>query len=216
MNVIDWKQTDALIFDMDGTLWDAVDSYCAVWNACFRMFGVSRVVTRDELLACMGLPLSEIYTRLCGETPSVSYELFLPAVEKAEAEMMPVLGGRPYPGVKESIGLLSGKYRIFLLSNCGKNGLRDMMDWLGIGPYVTEAVTFGETGKEKSENMKILKAKYGLVQPVYVGDTEGDCRQTHVAELPFVHAAYGFGCCTDADLSFDSFMKLTEFFLKLK
>ena len=26
----DWSKTDALIFDMDGTLWDAVDSYCKV------------------------------------------------------------------------------------------------------------------------------------------------------------------------------------------
>lgn len=24
---------DAYIFDMDGTLWDAVDGYCDVWNA---------------------------------------------------------------------------------------------------------------------------------------------------------------------------------------
>ncbi len=27
------KNYDSVIFDMDGTLWDAVDSYCRVWNA---------------------------------------------------------------------------------------------------------------------------------------------------------------------------------------
>ena len=35
MNIVNrnivWTKTDALIFDMDGTLWDAVDSYCKIW-----------------------------------------------------------------------------------------------------------------------------------------------------------------------------------------
>ena len=26
------EKFDSLIFDMDGTLWDAVDSYCEIWN----------------------------------------------------------------------------------------------------------------------------------------------------------------------------------------
>ena len=33
-------QFDSLIFDMDGTLWDAVDSYVAVWDATFAEFGM--------------------------------------------------------------------------------------------------------------------------------------------------------------------------------
>ena len=45
----DWVSTDALIFDMDGTLWDAVDSYCEIWNRTFRDFGVDCTVGRDVL-----------------------------------------------------------------------------------------------------------------------------------------------------------------------
>ena len=67
---IDWAATDALCFDMDGTLWDAVDSYCEIWNRCFRKVGMDRVVARQELIACMGLNLHEILRRLCGGVPS--------------------------------------------------------------------------------------------------------------------------------------------------
>ena len=82
----DWSKTDALIFDMDGTLWDAVDSYCKVWNECFRVFGVERVVMRDELVACMGLPLEEIYRRVAGDVPVIPTEVFIPRLEQLEKE----------------------------------------------------------------------------------------------------------------------------------
>ena len=32
--------TDALIFDMDGTLWDAVDTYAEIWNMAFEREGI--------------------------------------------------------------------------------------------------------------------------------------------------------------------------------
>lgn len=212
----DWSKTDALIFDMDGTLWDAVDSYCKVWNECFRVFGVERVVMRDELVACMGLPLEEIYRRVAGDVPVIPTEVFIPRLEQLEKEMMPRLGGRPYPHMCEGMERLSEYYSIFLLSNCGVSGLTDMMRHTGITPYVTEAATFGATQRPKSENMRMLCEKYGLKQAVYVGDTEGDCRQTRLAGLPFVFAAYGFGTCSQPDLAFDSFIDMSDFFIKLK
>lgn len=214
--MIDWSKTDALIFDMDGTLWDAVDSYCEVWNECFRAFGVERVVMRRELVECMGLPLDEIYRRIAGDSPVISPEAYLPRLEQLEKEMMPRLGGKPYPHMRECMEQLSEHYAVFLLSNCGVNGLTDMMRHTGITPFVTEAVTFGATQRPKNENMRMLCDKYGLKQAVYVGDTEGDCQQTRLAGLPFVFAAYGFGTCSQPDLAFNSFIEMSDFFIKLK
>ena len=58
---------DSLIFDMDGTLWDAVDSYVAVWNATFEAMGYRVSVSRDELLLYMG---TVSYTHLTLPTTS--------------------------------------------------------------------------------------------------------------------------------------------------
>jgi phosphoglycolate phosphatase len=89
---IDWAATDALCFDMDGTLWDAVDSYCEIWNRCFRKVGMDRVVARQELIACMGLNLHEILRRLCGGVPMPDADAFLSDIEREEIRLMPVLG----------------------------------------------------------------------------------------------------------------------------
>lgn len=214
--MIDWSATDALVFDMDGTLWDAVDSYCEVWNVGFRRFGIERTVTRDELIACMGLSIGEIYRRIiCGAAAPDERE-FLAFIESEEKRLMPLLGGTPYPGVKDGIRRLSEAYQVFLLSNCGESGLTDMMRHVGITPYVKEAVTYGATLLPKSENLKMLKAKHSLRQPVYVGDTQGDCNQTRLADMPFVYAAYGFGDCTGYDKSVDLFQELVDFFMDIK
>ncbi len=216
MEAIDWSKTDALIFDMDGTLWDAVDSYCAVWNVCFRLFGVDRTVSRQALIDCMGLTPDKIYDKIVGENPQLEKGEFLLRLTEKEKELMPELGGVPYPGVVDGIERLSKAYTLFLVSNCSENGLRDMMRYIGITPYVKEAVTFGATNRIKSENMEYLKAKYKLKLPVYIGDTEGDCQQTHLAGLPFVWVSYGFGKCDAPDKSFPSFGALTEFFMNIK
>ena len=79
---IDWVATDALCFDMDGTLWDAVDSYCEIWNRCFRKVGMDRVVARQDLLACMGQNLHEILRRLCGGVPMPDAHEFLSDQER--------------------------------------------------------------------------------------------------------------------------------------
>ena len=55
--------------------------------------------------------------------------------------------------------------------------------------------------RDKNENLTALAEKYSLRQLVYVGDTEGDCRQTHIAGMPFVFASYGFGHCDNADMT---------------
>ena len=80
---------DSLIFDMDGTLWDAVDSYAEIWNATSRELGVDRVVTRDDLLRYMGRPLNEIFHALF-DGMNVDAEIYQKLVAENDHKMMPV------------------------------------------------------------------------------------------------------------------------------
>lgn len=213
---MDWSTVDSIIFDMDGTLWDATESYTEIWNICSEKAGIKARITPEELKKYMGLPLDEIFGKVHNVTKKFDIKKYLSMLEQAEDELMPSLGGKPYPGMRECIKKLSAVYKLFMVSNCGKNGLKNFMEWTETSEFFTDSLTFGGTNKSKSENIKTLIGKYNLKSPVYMGDTQGDCDQTHLAGIPFVFARYGFGTCTDYDIAFDSIRDFTEYFLKLK
>lgn len=202
---------DSLIFDMDGTLWDAVDSYCKIWDRTLSETGINHRVSRQELLDCMGMPINEIF-KIVIQTPTDT-EKFLERLDYNEQKMMPELGGKLYPHVKDGIQELAARYRLFMVSNCGAEGLRNFLSFTGLSPYMDDTLTHGETQQSKAENIKTLIARNNLKAPIYVGDTQGDCDSAHQAGIPMVFTAYGFGKCNNAEYRVDSFKQLTELFL---
>lgn len=184
---------DSYIFDMDGTLWDAVPSYCEIWNRAIAEFGLARPpVTYREVCDLMGRQLDDIYDVLIGE-PAIRAD-FVRRLEEISAELMPVLGGKLYPGVADTLARLkAGGAKLFMVSNCEAHGLPDFLAFTGLGPVITDTLSFGQTGADKDVNIRTLIDRYGLRAPVYVGDTMGDLVHTHAVGIPFVWAAYGFG-----------------------
>lgn len=191
---------DSYIFDMDGTLWDAVDSYCAVWNKTIADLGLDIAsVTRARLQGLMGTPLGGIYDALVGDAAERAD--FNKVLRRNEDEMMPHLGGRLYPGVKSTLEELHRRgARLFMVSNCSPKGLPNFLAFTGLGPLIEDWRSYGANGLEKDANIRELVGCYNLRTPVYIGDTAGDCADTHAAGIPFVWASYGFGHdVTDAD-----------------
>lgn len=212
---LDFKSTDSLIFDMDGTLWDATDSYAAVWNASFEHFGLAKRITRDDLCPYMGMTLDRIIAGLLKDQ-TIDAPAFIADLHATEQQLMPRLGGRPFPGLRQGLEQLSSCYRLFMVSNCGRYGLRDFGVFTGTSHCFTATLSHGQNPVPKSENIGRIISQYLLQAPVYVGDTQSDCDQAHRAGVPFVFAAYGFGCCSDPDASFSSFQDLVEFFMSIK
>lgn len=204
------KSYDSLIFDMDGTLWDAIDSYAEVWNRTNPEFGIKRRVVRADLLDYMGKTIDVIFRELFGQPDGIDTEEYLRRLDHWESTLMPVLGGRLYEGVVDGLRELSRKYRLFLVSNCGSDGLRNMMRFAGITPYITDTLTYGETGEGKDRNIAAIIRRHGLKAPLYIGDTQGDSDAAHAAGADMAFARWGFGSCRDAELAFDSFVQLTK------
>ena len=207
---------DSIIFDMDGTLWDAVDSYVWIWNESFRQLGLSRRFDRDSLLGMMGKQPDEIIREcLDGEAATVDVDLVYRTVFGLQERTMLLLGGRLYDGVRSGLERLASRYRLFLLSNCESYGARQFLEYTRLGHLFEDSLTFGETRLPKALNMRLLCERHGLAAPVYVGDTDSDRRQTEAAGLPFVFVSYGFGRAERADLTFDNFPSLEAYFMGL-
>lgn len=206
---------DSLIFDMDGTLWDNVDSYVIVWNKGLEINGYRSRVTRDDLLGLMG---KEARVMLDAVLPSASRaaqdELFDEVVWQYHL-LVPVMKPHIYEGVYEGLEKLSKKYPLFLLSNCEKGGLVNFMKHTGTAHLFTDYMEHGENLKPKSFNMKLLKERNNLQFPLYIGDTDSDSKASSEADVPFVFVTYGFGKTDKYTYTFDSFPQLVEFFLNI-
>ena len=90
---------------------------------------------------------------------------------------------------------------MFIVSNCQSGYIELFLKKTGLAPYVTDTECFGDTGMKKAENIRLVVARNGLQQPVYVGDTKGD-------GVPFVHAVYGFGRAVQPEAVIETFPKL--------
>lgn len=207
MKMMNNHPVDSLIFDMDGTLWDAVDSYAIIWNTTLDEVGARhKRVTRQDLLSLMGSYLDKILNEL---VPDVSEQkMLLEKVMVNEAAMMPQLGGKLYPHVKQLIPELAKKYRLFMVSNCGPGGLENFVRYNGLEGCFIDLLSHGGTGKSKKENILDLVERYALKRPVYVGDTQSDADSAHAAGCPFIWTRYGFGYVKDAEATITSFDQL--------
>ncbi|MBP3350138.1 MAG: HAD family hydrolase [Bacteroidaceae bacterium] len=207
------QDTDALIFDMDGTLWDAVDTYAEIWNMAFERENIERRITRADLLALIGTPIDDIMRHF---VPAERVEHLLKTIAELVVTELPRLGGKLYEGVQEGVAELSKHYKLFMLSNCDELELPIFVRYAGIESYITDTIAYGNTRLRKAENMRLLAEKYHLQHPVYVGDTDGDCREAHRAGVPFVWMSYGFGTTDNAQLQFDTFADMARHFVDMR
>lgn len=210
------QKPDSLIFDMDGTLWDALDTYVNSWNLGLQEENIDRVVTGEEIGSLMGLDSQKVLDSILPDYPREVQHNIYETINKHRAEQVASLGGTLYDGVIEGLRELSESYKLFIVSNCPKGMISLFMEWAGIADIITDEVAYGFNNKPKHHNIKLLVDKHELKNPVYIGDTEGDQKESELAKVPFVFFSFGFGSTEKYDLKFDDFQSFTQYFLSLK
>lgn len=209
------QKPDSLIFDMDGTLWDAVDTYTESWNLVFKKLNISRVMARAELLQRIGWDGDKVMQAVLPEFDKEKRLEIYNEVNSLRRRLLPQNGGVLYDGVLDGLKQLAAKYKLFILSNCAEGIIRIFIDWAGIDVHITDEIAYGVNCMPKHHNIKLLVDTHKLKSPVYIGDTAGDGEQSRLAGIPFVFVSYGFGKTDDYDLKFDDFKSLTNYFLTL-
>jgi phosphoglycolate phosphatase len=209
------QKPDSLIFDMDGTLWDAVDTYAGSWNIVFKELEIDITVKRDELAKMVGWEGGKVIGMIMPDFDEEKRQEIYALVNEKRRTLLPQNGGILYDGVKEGLRQLAEKYTLFILSNCAKGIIQLFIDWAGIDAYITDEMAHGINFMPKQHNIKLLMKKHQLKHPVYIGDTAGDGEESRQAGVPFVFVSYGFGNTDDYDLKFDDFKSLTDYFMGL-
>jgi phosphoglycolate phosphatase len=204
---------DSLIFDMDGTLWDASETYVSAWNEGFKTMRIDRSFSRGDLDYMMGWDRRRVLEHTFPDYPEDQQEHIYETIVAAQDRLLPEIGGVLYEGVAAGLAQLATKYKLFVLSNCPKNTINQFLTYTGLAAYITDHIAHGDNNKPKHDNLKLLQNKHQLQNPVYVGDTESDQVQSDLAGVPFVLVDYGFGHTNKYAKKFSSFTQLTDYFM---
>lgn len=204
---------DSIIFDLDGTLWNACGSVASGWNIALKELGIDRMVTAAEIAAVCGKPQEECVRVVLPEISPEHFDEAFAILNREEEKSVRANGGELYPGVEEGLTELKKRVPTFIVSNCTDWYLDGFLNHFAFHNTFQDVECHGRTGKSKGENIADLVRRNNLDRPVYVGDTIGDQTAAREAGVEFCFAAYGFGKIPGTRGQ-SNFRELTEFLLK--
>ena len=205
------EKIDAIIFDLDGTLWNTVDSCLKATSLVKEEHkDITRDVTRELIESAMGKISDEIINIYYGYLPREKGEEYANESFNKNVENLLKEGGTLYPNTRETIINLSKKYKLYIVSNCVKGYIESFLNTSGLKDYFDDYESYGNTLLSKGENIKLVIERNNLQNPIYVGDTSGDMEGAKIADIPFVYAAYGFGDVGSFDYKIDDISELLD------
>ncbi|MFQ9514969.1 MAG: HAD family hydrolase [Eubacterium sp.] len=200
-----------IIFDLDGTLWDASHSNAPAWNVELRKHSeIDITITAQDLQSYMGKTIEEIAKIVFPHMEEKERVSILKKCCKEEIVALRQHGGILFPDLKETLEELGREYYLYIVSNCQDGYVQAFLDYHKMNEYFEDIEMAGRTGKNKAENIRLIVCRNHLDQAVYVGDTAGDYKSTKDAGLQFVYAKYGFGTVEDAEYSIDRISDLVD------
>ena len=190
----------AIIFDLDGTLWDATGCSVDIWNRVFDKHGKTAIrMTQEISSSLMGKTMPEIGAALF---PNMTEEERMSIVNDFGDEEVKYLsehGANVFDGVEETLSALKKDYNLYIVSNCQDGYVPAFLHAHKMGHHFKDIEMSGRTGMDKGSNIKLLMKRNGIDNAVYVGDTEGDENAARYAGIPFIWASYGFGKAKSPD-----------------
>ncbi|RKM59405.1 HAD family hydrolase [Butyrivibrio sp. CB08] len=205
------NKCNAVIFDLDGTLWDARDCACDIWNRVFdKHEEVNLRMTQELSSSLMGKTMEEIGDVLFPELPVEKRREITDEAGVEEVNYLKENGAILFKGMEDTVCQLAKKYDLYIVSNCQDGYVPAFLEAHGMESYFKDIEMSGRTGKDKGHNIKLLMERNGIENACYVGDTEGDEKAARFAKIPFIWAAYGFGKAKAPDAVIHSITALPE------
>jgi phosphoglycolate phosphatase len=201
---------DAVIFDIDGTLWDASQTSTEGWNSGLAKLGIENKIKANQLISVTGNPYEQCVDILLPGL-KLKYPNLLQTLNDCEILAIKSRGGEFFNGVIEGIRGLSTDFKIFLVSNCQEWYMDLFLDFSGLRQIFEGFDCHGSSGLTKGMMLRRMKIDYRLNSPVYVGDTGHDQVASRQAGMEFIHVSWGFGGFEGDTKIVNSFMELVEY-----
>lgn len=208
----------AILFDLDGTLWDSVEGVVNAWNEVFaaRPEANGASITPQKMCSYMGKTTLEIARIIFPDlTDAQRMDIMDECAVHEHSYLRTHRAFRLFDSVKEMLPILARSYPLYIISNCEAGYIELFLELSGLGDSIAGHTCPGDTGLTKGENIRLILDRNNIGRAFYLGDTTGDERAARHAGIPFVHAAYGFGSADAPDAVLQSFRDLPELSKKM-
>ncbi len=201
---------EAIMFDLDGTLWDATDNIIKAWDMAISEFHElkDRHITKKELQSVFGLPMDTITDILFPELSDERQREVLKRCCEVENDYLNEHGGVLYPGLLDTLKKLCETHKLFIVSNGQAGYIESFLNSQDLWDYFTDIRNWGDNPVSKGENIKLVMEKNNIKSAAYVGDTRGDADSAAYAGIDFIFARYGFGEVKEYKYAIDSITEL--------
>ena len=200
----------AVIFDMDGTLWDSSCQVTDSWNIIFKKHNLAPITYKD-MQNCMGLMMDDIFKKLLPSCDEEERKIIQKESEEFENEYLGTHCGKLYDFLEDTLKSLKNMgYKLMIVTNAQDGYVQAFLESSRLSEYFDDFEMFGRTRLSKDENIKLILKRNNIKKAVYVGDTYWDYKSTVVAGIPFIHAAYGFDEVPQAQWKINTFSELKD------
>lgn len=204
---------DAIIFDLDGTLWSTIDSCIkSLANIKDKYKEITQDITADKVMSCMGLSFDDIVEIYYGYINKEKATIYAKEAFDNNIKNLLKNGGTLYPKLEKTIKELSKRYKLCIVSNCIEGYIESFLKTSKLENYFCDYECNGKTNLIKGENIKLIMERNNIKTAVYVGDTISDKEASDYAEIPFVYSSYGFGKVEEYDYKIDTINDLVKIF----
>jgi len=199
---------NSVIFDLDGTLWEVIESTYKSANIIANKYDLKEI-SKDTICKVFGLNREE------------SARLYFPDMELNEStklideiaiiniENLKNNGGNVYPNVKEVLNKLVNKYDLYIVSNTAEiEYIRAFLKSSDTKEWFKNYIAASSLNISKSDAIKKVIDDNKIEKAVYIGDTKIDLEAAYANNIPFIQAKYGFGENLNTDYSINEIKEL--------
>lgn len=181
----------AIIFDLDGTLWDTVNEIETVWLKVAKKYKIN--IEPKNIKNIMGMTKEEIINYFFKNDKNMGINFVLEC-QKEENRYLEKNGGTLYNNTLSTLKkLVDFKYKLYIVSNCQDGYIESFLNYYKIYDLFDDFECSGRTGKNKEYNINLVLKRNNIKEAVYVGDTYMDYISAKNNKIDFIWAKYGFG-----------------------
>ncbi|MBQ2971063.1 MAG: HAD family hydrolase [Ruminococcus sp.] len=199
---------NAIIFDLDGTLWDTSDIVVDIWNSVLKEKCPKLEMTKEIMASLMGKNKAGFIDDFFVGVEKAQAEKLIAEIFSLEQKYLREHGANMYDGVIDTLNILEEKYSLAIVSNCQSGYLDAFLTHYDLKKVLTDYECAGSSPLSKGENIKLVIKRNGFEKVIFVGDTKSDENAAREADIPFVYASYGFGEVDEYDGVINSFIEI--------